>query len=61
MILFQLLAKPTFTIPLEDQVLRRAGEMIWTCEAFGIPEVAYTWYKNGEELTYPTLPPDVRI
>lgn len=26
------------------------GTLLWECEAFGIPSVSYTWYKNGVEL-----------
>ncbi|KAI1278064.1 Contactin [Halotydeus destructor] len=43
-------AMPTFTVPLSDKVMDRAGSLVWTCEAFGIPEVSYKWFKNGREL-----------
>jgi hypothetical protein len=26
------------------------GDLTWTCEAFGIPDVTYTWYRNGKLL-----------
>jgi len=26
------------------------SSLTWTCEAFGIPDVTYTWFKNGIEL-----------
>ncbi|CAG2107336.1 unnamed protein product [Medioppia subpectinata] len=43
---------PVFTIKLGNKVIERGAvrPLIWTCEAFGIPEVFYQWYKNGEEL-----------
>lgn len=40
-------ALPEFTIPLEHQVLDEGSRLTWTCEAFGIPEVEYRWYRNG--------------
>ncbi|XP_077497058.1 contactin [Amblyomma americanum] len=43
-------AMPEFTIPLEHQVLDEGARLTWTCEAFGIPEVEYRWYRNGELL-----------
>ena len=41
-----------FTIKLGNKVIGRESTtpLIWTCEAFGIPEVYYQWYKNGNEL-----------
>lgn len=24
--------------------------LVWSCEAFGKPDVSYTWLRNGEEL-----------
>lgn len=32
------------------------GELTWTCEAFGIPDVSYSWFRNGEVLNMGTLP-----
>lgn len=32
------------------------GELTWTCEAFGIPDVSYSWFRNGEMLNMETLP-----
>ena len=26
------------------------SDLTWTCEAFGMPDVTYKWYKNGEPL-----------
>lgn len=43
-------AMPTFTVPLTDRVMDRGHQLIWTCEAFGIPDVSYKWYKDGHEL-----------
>ncbi|XP_072402624.1 contactin [Diabrotica undecimpunctata] len=43
-------AEPTFTIPLKDSHMDSKGELIWTCEAFGIPDVNYTWWRNGRQL-----------
>uniref|UniRef100_A0A6B0VH84 Putative down syndrome cell adhesion molecule n=1 Tax=Ixodes ricinus TaxID=34613 RepID=A0A6B0VH84_IXORI len=43
-------AAPEFTIPLENQVMDEGTKFTWTCEAFGIPEVTYDWYRNGELL-----------
>ncbi|XP_054721680.1 contactin-like [Uloborus diversus] len=48
-------AKPEFTIPLENKVVDESSLLVWTCEAFGKPEVKYTWLKNGKELTYSSL------
>lgn len=31
------------------------GELTWTCEAFGIPDVTYNWFRNGEILNMETL------
>lgn len=36
------------------------GELTWTCEAFGIPDVSYNWFRNGEILNNETLPPEDR-
>ncbi|XP_055933759.1 contactin-like isoform X2 [Argiope bruennichi] len=43
-------AKPEFTIPLEHKVVDKGSDLLWTCEAFGKPDVTYTWLKNGKEL-----------
>jgi hypothetical protein len=44
---------PVFTIKLGNKVIERGATkpLVWTCEAFGIPEVYYQWYKNGVELS----------
>lgn len=46
------IAEPVFTIELGNKVVERGfiPQLHWTCEAFGIPEVFYQWYKNGVEL-----------
>ncbi|XP_023243546.1 contactin-like isoform X1 [Centruroides sculpturatus] len=43
-------AFPKFTIPLEDAILDSGSQLKWKCEAYGIPEVEYSWYKNGNRL-----------
>jgi hypothetical protein len=43
-------AEPNFTIPLLDKHMDQKGDMTWTCEAFGIPDVTYSWFRNGEPL-----------
>ncbi|KAK1129512.1 hypothetical protein K0M31_019233 [Melipona bicolor] len=53
-------AAPNFTIPLTDKHMDNRGELTWTCEAFGIPDVSYNWFRNGEILNMETLPPEDR-
>jgi hypothetical protein len=36
------------------------GELTWTCEAFGIPDVTYAWLRNGEVLEAEKLPAEDR-
>ncbi|KAM3960940.1 contactin [Aphomia sociella] len=48
-------AEPNFTIPLSDKHVDNKGELHWNCEAFGIPDVNYTWWKNGKKLSMNTL------
>lgn len=43
-------AEPNFTIPLTDKHVDIKADATWTCEAFGIPDVNYTWWKNGQQL-----------
>ena len=38
-------SKPVFTIPIGDQFVDENDEVIWTCEAFGIPDVEYMWLR----------------
>ena len=40
-------AVPVFTIPLGDMHMDRGEDLVWTCEAFGIPDVNYRWLRNG--------------
>lgn len=40
--------KPQFTIPLKDKIMDYNGDVTFICEAFAIPDVNYTWYKNAE-------------
>lgn len=44
-------AKPVFTVPLRDQHADRESELVWRCQAFGIPQPTYTWYRNGQLLS----------
>lgn len=48
-------AEPNFTIPLSDRHVDNKGDLTWTCEAFGIPDVNYTWWRNGQELSMENL------
>ncbi|GFS41753.1 contactin [Trichonephila inaurata madagascariensis] len=43
-------AKPEFTIPLEHKIVDKGSDLLWTCEAFGKPDVTYTWLRNGKVL-----------
>ncbi|XP_071453390.1 contactin [Hetaerina americana] len=49
-VLLSIQAEPNFTIPLTDKHMDSKSSLTWTCEAFGIPDVTYTWYRNGEIL-----------
>ncbi|KAH0956722.1 hypothetical protein HN011_007833 [Eciton burchellii] len=53
-------AAPNFTIPLVDKHMDNRADLTWTCEAFGIPDVTYNWFRNGELLDMYTLPPEDR-
>ncbi|XP_041970407.1 contactin [Aricia agestis] len=48
-------AEPNFTIPLQNKHMDNKGDLHWNCEAFGIPDVNYTWWKNGNKLSMDTL------
>lgn len=50
-------AAPRFTMPLEDQVLGEREPLVWECEAFGLPKVIYSWFKNGQEINMARLSP----
>ncbi|XP_075218988.1 contactin [Lycorma delicatula] len=54
-------AEPNFTIPLMDRHMDNGGELTWTCEAFGIPDVNYVWFRNGKELIIDELPEADRV
>lgn len=56
--LFIILAEPNFTIPLTDKHMDNQADLIWTCEAFGVPDVTYKWFKNGEPIEIDKLQPD---
>lgn len=49
-------AEPNFTIPLEDKHMDNHGDLTWTCEAFGIPDVTYNWFKDGQLMDMLTMP-----
>lgn len=53
-------AEPNFTIPLVDKHMDNKADVTWTCEAFGIPDVNYTWFKNGDQLITEELEPEDR-
>ncbi|XP_066997548.2 contactin [Anabrus simplex] len=53
-------AEPNFTIPLTDRHMDKESDLTWTCEAFGIPDVNYTWFRNGELLEVNKLPEEDR-
>lgn len=42
--------RPNFTIPLRDKIKDTNGEVSFICEANAVPDVNYTWYKNGDKL-----------
>ncbi|KAA0195696.1 hypothetical protein HAZT_HAZT002034 [Hyalella azteca] len=50
-------AKPSFTIPLHDQFMAEGEDLLWECEAFGIPDVEYEWLRNSEPLNIETMSP----
>jgi len=33
----------------------KGDNLTWTCEAFGIPDVSYQWYKDGKLLTIESI------
>ena len=43
-------SRPVFTINVGDQFVDENDEVIWNCEAFGIPDVTYSWLKNGKPM-----------
>lgn len=49
-VILNIQAEPNFTIPLTDKHIDKKGELVWTCEAFGIPDVNYTFFKDGRQL-----------
>lgn len=53
-------AEPNFTIPLNDKHMDHNSDLTWTCEAFGIPDVTYSWLRNGEPLEVDKLPQEDR-
>ncbi|XP_060516307.1 contactin [Cylas formicarius] len=56
-VILNIQAEPNFTIPLTDKYIDKKSELIWTCEAFGIPDVNYTWWKDGRQLLMRDLDP----
>lgn len=59
-VILNIQAEPNFTIPLKDKHVDSRGELVWTCEAFGIPDVNYTWFKNGRQLVMGYMDPEDR-
>lgn len=59
-VLVSIQAEPNFTIPLVDKHLDYQGDLTWTCEAFGVPDVNYTWFKNSQPLRPEMLLPHDR-
>lgn len=57
-VILKIQAEPNFTIPLTDKHIDSKGELVWTCEAFGVPDVNYTWWKNGRQLVMGYLDPE---
>lgn len=55
-VLLQLRIEPTFTVPLEDQVLDVGSNLEWYCEATGNmgSTIQYTWYINGTRIPFTT-------
>ncbi|XP_035716720.1 contactin isoform X2 [Folsomia candida] len=51
-------AAPRFTIRLENKQIAKNSDHTWTCEASGIPDVSYEWFKNGVKINTETLPPE---
>uniref|UniRef100_T1JZ84 Ig-like domain-containing protein n=1 Tax=Tetranychus urticae TaxID=32264 RepID=T1JZ84_TETUR len=39
-------------------IIQCQSNLVWTCDAFGIREVKYNWYKNGVELRANTISPE---
>ncbi|KAK0067653.1 contactin-like isoform X2, partial [Biomphalaria pfeifferi] len=44
-------AKPFFIFPLKDQHIDIDRQFTWRCEARGIPQPVYHWYRNGVAIT----------
>ncbi|CAA9998770.1 unnamed protein product [Nesidiocoris tenuis] len=59
-VILSIQAEPNFTIPLADKHMDNQAILTWTCEAFGIPDVTYSWFRNGELLELEKLPPEER-
>ena len=45
---------------MKDQFISEGSDLIWECEAFGIPDVDYEWLKNSELLKIENLPAEDR-
>ncbi|VEN63415.1 unnamed protein product [Callosobruchus maculatus] len=59
-VILSIQAEPEFTIPLSDKHIDSKGDLVWNCEAFGVPDVNYTWWRNGRQLVMGYLEPDDR-
>lgn len=55
---YRFVAEPNFTIPLMDRHMDIHTDLTWTCEAFGVPDVSYKWYRNGEPLIVQNMHPN---
>ncbi|XP_061176195.1 contactin-like [Saccostrea echinata] len=44
-------SKPFFSYPMKSQHVDIGSKLTWRCEATGIPEPFYEWYKDGVPLT----------
>nr|XP_018910733.1 PREDICTED: contactin [Bemisia tabaci] len=59
-VILSIQAEPNFTIPLVDKHVDNKADLTWTCEAFGIPDVQYRWFRNGDPLIIDELPDEDR-
>ncbi|KAL7642096.1 UNVERIFIED_CONTAM: hypothetical protein RMT77_007970 [Armadillidium vulgare] len=53
-------ATPKFTIPLTDNFVADGENLMMECEAFAIPDVTYSWYKDAKPLVVENLTATVK-